>query len=193
MSTAHPDTIQTVVRPLQVGFRYEITSRSVYVLSAKLAFYTAPALTSFPHASLDDLSAINANIFTTADPDAQREGEDKWSLTLGRGLPMDEKVWPEGRALYMPYGLYIGVTGAEADAAGSQVLLTLEYVDRDHYCPARQTPADFYRSCGPAPAPGPAEDKDPWSNQGQEIAQFLVTLGSGKTITALEGTGIATL
>lgn len=193
MADVHPDSVQSVVRTFQVGRVYEITARSCYLLGAAVAYARSPDVFAFPHATLDDLSSINAVLFTTAEPDAQREGDDLWFLSLGRGFPKDEVQFPEAKALYFPNGLYVRVMGAEDDALDSMVLMRLTYVDRDSYCPARTTPGNFLLKCGPAPEPGPSAEALPWDSQGQAVAQFVVTLGGGKTLTALDGTGIATL
>lgn len=193
MADVHPDSVQTTVRTYQVGRTYQITARSCYLLSAAVSYARSPDVFAFPHATLDDLSAINAVLFTTAEPDAQRESDDVWFLSLGRGFPKDEFKAEDRKALYFPNGLYVRVMGAETDSVNSMVLMRFSYVDRDAYCPARQTPAQFLAKCGPAPEPGPSAEALPWDSQGQAVAQFVVTLGGGKTLTALDGTGIATL
>ena len=193
MGVAHPDLVQSAVKPVQVGYRYEITARSVYLKRASISYYQTGSIGSFPYAQLDNISALNAVLSTNPAPDAQREGTDLWVLTLGQGLPRDVHQWEDDEWLYFPYGIYVAMTGAESDSAEMQALLSLTYVEREHYCPARTIPAAWAAECGPAPPPGPAAESDPWTNQGTEVTSFLITQGAAQVITTLAGDSLAEL
>lgn len=191
MADAHPDTIKSVVRQLQVGRRYEITPRSVYLLNAALSFYRSGEVSTYPYTQLSSVSALNAVLSTNPAPDEQRNDDDLWFLAISEGEPFREVIFPEGKALYFPYGLYVTFTSSEAGAGDMVALLRASFVDRQDYCPARTSPAEFAAKCGATPpSPGPAEGDTPWANSGTQAAVYLQTQD---TLEILETIGGAAL
>lgn len=173
MADAHPDTIKSVVRQIQVGRRYEITPRSVYLLNAALSFYKSGEVATYPYTQLSSVSALNAVLATNPAPDEQRNDDDLWFLAISEDEPFREVEFASGKALYFPYGLYVTFQASEVGAGGMSALLRVSFVDREDYCPARTSPAAFAANCGPPPSPGPSEGSTPWANSGSQAETYL--------------------
>lgn len=190
MADAHPDTIKSVVRQIQVGRRYEITPRSVYLLNAAISFYRSGDATLYPYTQLGSVSSMNAVLSTNPAPDEQRNDDDLWFLTISDADPYQEVYFPEGKALYFPYGLYVTFTAAEIGAGDSVALLRASFVDREDYCPARTSPAEFAARCGPAPTPGPSIAETPWANSGTQAATYLQVQDTLEILETLGGAAL---
>lgn len=173
MADAHPDTIKSVVRQIEAGRRYEITPRSVYLLNAALSFYRSGEVASYPYTQLSTVSSLNAVLSTNPAPDEQRNDDDLWFLTISQASPYQEVYFPEGKALYFPYGVYLTFTSAEVGSGDLVGLFRASFVDRQDYCPARTSPAQFAANCGAPPTPGPSVAEAPWANQGTQASIFL--------------------
>ena len=187
MADAHPDTIKSVVRQIQVGRRYEITPRSVYLLNAALSFYKSGEVATYPYTQLSTVSALNAVLATNPAPDEQRNDDDLWFLTISESEPFQEVIFPEGKALYFPYGLYVTFHASEAGSGDMTALLRASFVDREDYCPARTSPAEFAARCGAAPSPGPSVAETPWTNNGTQAAVYLQVQDTLEELETLGG------
>jgi len=187
MPASHPDLTKNVVRTVEVGHRYEITSRSAYLLSASLHYYSSGSISSYPYTTLNAVSALNATLSTNPQREDQFEAIPQWVLTVSDGNAQDGVDFVDGQGMYFPHGMYVDLTAAEPEGDGISCLLRVSYALRGEYCPAGTSPEEFINNCG-VPTPGPAAELDEWDDDGTALETGIVESGAQVPIVAFTDT-----